>query len=265
MGRLLHATILRTPASRAIFHFVNQTVLRSQRHRVMLAMYGGLAVALMLANMVVLYLHGSHVRPSLLPRGIRAAIPIMAFWAVAGLRSVGAAPVDRRGAWVFRVVLGHPRKAHYAGVRIWIATWATLITLTTLALLHATSPSALRTVKATAGQMLLAVGLSVLLADIFLYATRALPLTQVRVGAITDFPLMIFRYFVLFPIFVSLVLYFEASIEASVWHLVRTLILLAAIHLAVRWAHARAIGQVTVDTPPGEADEFPQRLGLRDS
>ena len=265
LQRLLHVTLLRTPASRAIFHFISQTVLRSQKHRVMLAMYGGLSVALALANMVVLYLHGSHVRPSLLPEGIRAAIPIMAFWMVAGLSSVVASPVDRRGAWVFRVVLGHPRGGHYAGMRIWIVTWATMLSLATLILLHGLSPAGLRTPKVTAGQMLMALGLSVLLADVFLYATRALPFTQVRVGSITDFPLMIFRYFVLFPIFVALVLHYEAGIEASVWHLVRTLMLLLAIHLGARWLHARALDQVTVDTPPGEADEFPQRLGLRDS
>jgi hypothetical protein len=49
---ILHATVLRVPAERAIFHFVSQTILRAQRQRVMLAMYGGLSIALTLSDML---------------------------------------------------------------------------------------------------------------------------------------------------------------------------------------------------------------------
>src|SRR5215469_15359266 len=51
--RVLHATIVRLPGQRAIFHFISQTILRAQRQRVMLAMYGGLGIALALSEMLL--------------------------------------------------------------------------------------------------------------------------------------------------------------------------------------------------------------------
>ena len=63
---ILQATILRLPAQRAIFHFISQTILRAQRQRVMLAMYGGLGVALTLSEMLVFHVGGGHVHPALL-------------------------------------------------------------------------------------------------------------------------------------------------------------------------------------------------------
>ena len=50
---LLHATVLRKPSQRAIFHFISQTILRAQRQRVMLAMFGGLGIALTLSVVLV--------------------------------------------------------------------------------------------------------------------------------------------------------------------------------------------------------------------
>ena len=80
LRHVLHTVVLRHPAQRAVFHFVSQTILRAQRQRVMLGLYGGLALAITISNMVVLHIAAGHLRPSLLPYGIRTAVPIMAFW-----------------------------------------------------------------------------------------------------------------------------------------------------------------------------------------
>ncbi|NYF53533.1 hypothetical protein [Tunturiibacter gelidoferens] len=140
--RLLHATILRHPSQRAAFHFISQTILRSQRQRISLAIFGGLSVALALAQMVTLQVEPGHAHTTLQPDGIRSAIPIMAFFTVAGLRSVLAAPVDRRGSWLFRVLIGRPRSAHLAGAYLWISLATFLIGSSTALLLHSLSPPA---------------------------------------------------------------------------------------------------------------------------
>src|SRR5262249_32644521 len=75
--RILQATIVRLPGQRAIFHFISQTILRAQRQRVMLAMYGGLGVALALSDLLVFRVSGGRVHPFLLPSGIRSAVPVM--------------------------------------------------------------------------------------------------------------------------------------------------------------------------------------------
>lgn len=231
----------------------------------MLAMYGGLGIALTLANMLVLRLAVGHIRPTLLPEGIRAAVPIMAFWTVAGLSSVLNAPVDRRGAWLFSVLLGRPRPGHLEGTRLWITLWAVITSAATALLLHILSPTSLTTAHSIAGQLLVAIGISFLLPDILLFSIRTFPFTTLHKSSITDFPLMIVRYFVLFPLFVTIVVHYEPMIERSVPHLIGTLLLFAGAHLLLLHTHARSLQQTTVDIPPDESEEFPQSLGLRDA
>jgi hypothetical protein len=86
-----------------------------------------------------------------------------------------------------------------------------------------------------------------------------------RRSSISDFPLMIVRYFVLFPLFVKLAVAAESWIEGSVAHLLKTLLFLAAAHFALRLIQDHHLRQSTLETPDDESDEFPQRLGLRDS
>ena len=57
----------------------------------------------------------------------------------------------------------------------------------------------------------------------------------------------------------------ETWSEANALHLFKTLFVLVAAHLLLLKTHARSLLQSTSDTPPDEADEFPQRLGLRDT
>ena len=263
--RILQATILRLPAQRAIFHFISQTILRAQRQRVMLAMYGGLAIALTLSDLLVFRVGGGHLRPVLLPSGIRSAIPVMVFWTVAGLRSVLTTPIDRRGAWLFRVIIGRPNADHVAGTRVWVTLWATILGLATAIVLHTLSPRSLQSHLTTLDQLLIAIAVSFLLADIFLFSVRSVPFTHIRKSSITDLPLVIVRYAVLFPLFVAILIHNETWIEANAFHLFKTLFFVVAAHFLFLKIHARSLLQSTLDTPPDEADEFPQRLGLRDT
>lgn len=263
--RLLHGTILRRASRRAIFHFISQTILRSQRQRVTLAMFGGLSVALVLAQMIVLRVQPGRVYPDLLPSGIRSAIPIMIFFTVVGFRSVLTAPVDRRGSWLFGVLIGRPRSDHLAGTSVWVTLWALIIGMATALLLHTVSSTGMKTPRITLGQLLVAAGLSFLLSDILLFSVRTIPFTHLRKGSVNDLPLAVFRYVVAFPIFVAIVLQRETWIEASAMHLFVTLLIFLAAHLLLRGVHARFLAQFTLDTPPDETEEFPQRLGLRDS
>jgi hypothetical protein len=262
--RLLHATILRSPSQRAIFHFINQTILRSQRQRVTLAMFGGLSVALALAQMVVLNFAPGRIPLSLLPAGIRSAVPIMVFFTIVGLRSVLSAPVDRRGSWLFGVLIGRPQSGHLAGTSIWVTLWALIVSLGTALLFHTLSPASMKAPRTTTGQLLIAVGLSVLLSDILLFSVRTIPFTHLHKSSVNDLPFAVARYFVFFPIFVAVVVHQEGWIEASLTHLFTTLLLFSGAHLLLRRAEAEFLSQSTLVTPPDETDEFPQRLGLRD-
>jgi hypothetical protein len=263
--RVLHTTLLRQPPQRAVFHFISQTILRSQRQRITLAMFGGLSIAIALAQMVILAVEPGHVHATLLPHGIRSAVPIMIFLTIIGLRSAIVAPVDRRGSWLFSVIIGRPRSTHLAGTGIWITLFALFIGAATALALHTLSPATLKIPRVTAGQILVAGGLSILLTDIFLFSIRTIPFTHLHKGSVNDLPLAVVRYFVLFPFFVDIVVHQEAWIEANAAHLFLTLLLFAAAHALLQRTRAQFLTQSALDVPPNEADEFPQSLGLRDS
>jgi hypothetical protein len=131
--------------------------------------------------------------------------------------------------------------------------------------LHVLSPDGLKTPRITVGQLVVAIGVSFLLADIFLFSVRTIPFTHLHRGAITDLPVAVVRYFILFPSFVAIAVHQEAWIEASIPHLLKTLFILAAAHLLLQKAQAQSLQQYTVDIPPDDTEEFPQRLGLRDT
>ncbi len=258
--RMPLAIFLRRPEQRAIFHFISQTILRAQRQRVMLAMYGGLGLAIALSGMIVLQVGGNQLHCALLPDGIRSATLIMAFWTIAGLSSVLRTAIDTRGAWIFRVVHGRPGLHHHEGTRIWVTFWAILISLSTVFLLHRLSPERLRTPATTATQVLFALSVSLVLAELFLYSMRTVPFTHIRKSSIADFPMVAVRYLILFPIFISVFVDLEKWSELKALHLLVIFDIFVAVHLFFRMFHSRAVQR----SPPNEDDEFPQGLGLRD-
>ncbi|MBB5341496.1 hypothetical protein HDF13_003829 [Edaphobacter lichenicola] len=136
--------------------------------------------------MVTLQVEPGHAHTTLQPDGIRSAIPIMAFFTVAGLRSVLAAPVDRRGSWLFRVLIGCPRSGHLAGAYLWISLATFLIGSSTALLLHSLSPPAMKISRIATGQVLVAIGLALLLPDVLLFSVRGIPFIGVVACEILD-------------------------------------------------------------------------------
>ena len=170
----------------------------------------------------------------------------------------------RRGSWLFRVLIGSPRYGHLAGAYLWISLATVLIGSSTALLLHSLSPVAMKISRIASGQLLVAFGLALLLPDVLLFSVRSIPFTHLHKSSVNDLPLAVLRYLVLFPLFVSILVAKEAWIEASVTHLLATTILFLGTHLFVQRAQASLLAQYTLDTPPDDADEFPQKLGLRD-
>ncbi len=120
--RLLHLLVIRTPRSRAIFHFAAQTIARLQRLHLYLAMYAGLGLALVLSSLVVFQLDHDRLAMAVSPSGVRLVLPVLAFWIVAGLRTALLSPLGRAGSWVFRVIGGQPNFEDLRGAEIFVRT-----------------------------------------------------------------------------------------------------------------------------------------------
>lgn len=261
---VLHGCLLRKPAQRASFHLANQTVLRTQRHRVMLALYGGLMLAVVLAEMLVFRIRSGHVHPVLLADGIRAAVPITVYLTVVALCNATWLPVDRRGTWLFRSILGRPRPAHLSGTRRWVSFWAAISGVAIACLLHWLAPRPLRGIRVLTDQIVLSCGLAIVLADLLLYSKESLPFTEVKNSSVSDLPLSLFRNFVLFPAGVMLQVALEPRFEHSWAHLAELALFFTALHSLLHRLNTLSLKHLDAEALIPEDDIFPQGLGLRD-
>ncbi len=136
INQMLHATVLRAPVHRAIYHFISQTLPRVQRYRIYLVMYGGLGLSLIVATVLRLSIWQGQVHIEISPNGLRAAIPMAAFWTIAGLRMAFVSPGDPRGRWIFRAIRGRPESEQLAATKTWILIWAIIVTLAIVMAVH---------------------------------------------------------------------------------------------------------------------------------
>ncbi len=262
--RILHATLARIPAARAVFHFIGQTLLRVQRYRIYLVLYGGMGLALVTASILRLDVVQKHLRVGISPEGLRAAIPIAAFWTIAGLRMAFVSPGNQRGSWIFRILHSKPTLHHLAAARVWVFTLGLVVTLAIVAALHALSPLQLRGWRTMAGQVIVAAGLCLLLTDAFFLNVKIIPFTGVRVSSTLNLAFLLIPFIGIFPPLVLLTLSWEPWIEASVQHMVIAALLIVLAHLGLRTAHRRIVKEyANLPQLDEDEEEFPMKLGLR--
>jgi hypothetical protein len=95
------APLLRRPLERALFHFVRNTMARSRRHRLVLALYGGVGVAYVFDSVETAARLG---RPLDRPSAELLGPPlILLFFLLVGLRAAFSLPMELRANWIFRM------------------------------------------------------------------------------------------------------------------------------------------------------------------
>jgi hypothetical protein len=261
---VLHAFFARTPGARAIWHFISQNLLRVPRYRMVLVMYGGAGAALVLATIARLSLAHGHLDLVFAPEGLRAAIPIVAFWTVAGLRSTFLAPADQRGRWIFRVILGKPGMTEIQAARQWVLVWTLLLTGATAVWVCMAEPAELHTTLFACGQVFVACAESVLLTDAFFLNVKIVPFTGTKSSSATNLALLLIPYVGFFPAIVAFTVGLEPVIEASYAHLGIAAAIAVVADVWLRYLHRARIAdhlhQIDADE---DEEEFPLRLGLR--
>jgi hypothetical protein len=109
--------LLRTPAERAAFHFVWNTLMRSRRHRVLVAMYAGVGFGLVFQSLAGMVAGGSRLWWQN-PLGPLVPVPlVLSVFLLSGLRYAFAVPAELRSNWIFQVAGSNPPKECLSGVR----------------------------------------------------------------------------------------------------------------------------------------------------
>jgi hypothetical protein len=266
---LLHATLLRVPVPRAVFHFISQTLLRVQRYRIYLVLYGGVGLSVVVASVLRLAVAQGQVHVEISADGIRAAIVIVAFWTIAGLRMAFVSPGNRQGSWVFRIVHGRPPVLDTAlqlllAAKHWVLLWASVITFGAFLLFRVLAPAELLTWPATASLLLIAAAMCVLLTDALFLNVKTVAFTGEPAREQPNLALTLLKYFTFLPMIVWLPAVTEPWIEASIQHFGLAAAAVVATHFALERVHRRIIREHR--NMPGledGEDDFPMKLGLR--
>ena len=256
--------LARTPGCRAIWQFIAQNLVRVPRYRMVLVMYGGLGAALLLATVTRVSVAQGRIAFFFSPEGLRATVPIVAFWAVSGLRSTFMAPADQRGRWIFRVILGKAGLEEIGGAKRWVLGWSAVLALVAAGFAFRFGGPQAQPGLFAADQVVIALGWSLVLTDLFFLNVTTIPFTGARSNAATNFALLLIPYLGFFPAIVMFTLALEPVLEASVGHLAIGIGLMAGAHLVLRaiWRSRMADYVQRIDGDEGE-EEFPMRLGLR--
>ncbi|MGC2637974.1 MAG: hypothetical protein WA294_12405 [Acidobacteriaceae bacterium] len=261
---LLHHTLVPRPESRAVWHFIGQNLLRVPRYRMVLVMYGGAGAALVFAAVMRMPMGHGHIGLVFSPDGLRAAIPIVAFWTVSGLRSTFLAPADQRGRWVFRVASGKPGLPHVQAARRWVLMWTLLLTLGAAAWACIAEPLSLHTLRFATGQVFMAIALSVLLTDAFFLSVKTIPFTGAKPNSAANFALLLIPYLGFFPAIVMFTIALEPVFEATWAHLAVAAGIACFLHGFLLWKHRALIaGHLQQIDADDDEEDFPLRLGLR--
>jgi len=118
--RWVNERLLPHPLERATFHFISNTILRDARHRLFLAAYGGIAIALALPAIVRI---GTKAGAPMLTWSAAGwlAVPLtLSFFAVSGLRAAFNLPAELRANWIFQVCETEDSMLHIRAARKWI-------------------------------------------------------------------------------------------------------------------------------------------------
>jgi hypothetical protein len=259
---VLHASVLRVPGARAIWHFIGQNLLRVPRYRMVLVLYGGAGIALVLSSALRIAFSHGRMEAVISPDGLRAMVPIAAFWTVSGLRNTILAPADQRGRWIFRAILGKPAWVHVQGTRRWVLMWTMLLTLAAAAL--AIIAESQRVWRFAATQGFVAIALSLLLVDLFFLDIKTIPFTVSKPSTAANLAFLLIPYAGFFPAIVFFTVSAEPWLETSVAHIAVAAALVIGVHfLMLRFHKAHVVENLQQIEADDDQEEFPLRLGLR--
>ena len=265
---LLHATLVRPPVRRAVFHFIGQTLFRVPRYRIYLVLYGGVGLSVVAASVLRFSIAGDHLRVGVSADGIRVAIGIVAFWVIAGMRAAFDSPGNRQGNWALRIVHGQPPNFDAAieqlvAAKVWVAMCAAMVTLLAFGLLRLAAPPELLSWSATGSQLLVAAGMCLLLTDVFFLHVTAVPFTG-GTREPSNLAFTILKYYTCFPAVMAACVASQFWIERSGRNFGIAAAIIVVVHLWLRRRHSGAVRlhskQIELEE---DEDEFPMRLGLK--
>jgi len=116
---LMNLVLLRHPFQRASFYFIGRIFGRSPKHRLFIAMYSGIGMAVVLSGLFVLR-HDTDFVLSISHNGLIEAPLILSFFVVSGLRATFNMPYELGANWMFQITSGSGAAEYLNATRKWV-------------------------------------------------------------------------------------------------------------------------------------------------
>ncbi len=116
---LLNSTVLRHPFQRASFYFIGRIFGRSAKHRLFIAMYSGIGLAVTMSSLFVLR-RGTGFVLSISQQGLIEAPLILSFFVISGLRATFNIPYELNANWIFQITSGWDAAEYLKAIRKWV-------------------------------------------------------------------------------------------------------------------------------------------------
>jgi hypothetical protein len=223
----------RRPEERAVFGFVGQTLRRNQRYQNYLTMYSGVGLAIAAICIVSVRFRGQFGL-DVSEGGVRAVMPLLLFWSIAGLRAAFDLPVDLGAGWVFATSGVELSRCSAAARR-----WATLQGMLLVAIVVSVLAMAHWSWRSLMVQAVLGVCFAMVLADLIFAFHRGIPFTRPRLPGKTNVAIFVGIYGVAMPYVTMQILELERSMERSPIWLIAPVAIAIALRLALREVQRR--------------------------
>jgi hypothetical protein len=115
----LNWCVLRHPFQRASFHFIGKVFARSSKHRLFVAMYSGIGLALTISSLFALRRDSTFFITISRP-GLLEAPLILLFFVVSGLRATFNIPYELNANWMFQIVNRYDAAEYLKAARKWV-------------------------------------------------------------------------------------------------------------------------------------------------
>ena len=119
VSAVLNFVLLRHPFQRASYYFVGKIFKRSAKHRLFIAMYSGIGLALILSSLFVMRRDTDFIL-SISRQGLIEAPLILSFFIVSGLRATFNIPYELGANWMFQIATGRDAAEYLRATRRWV-------------------------------------------------------------------------------------------------------------------------------------------------
>jgi hypothetical protein len=242
----LNWCLLRHPFQRASYYFTGKIFARSSKHRLFIAMYRGIGLALTLGSLFVLRRDPTFV-VAVSGNGLVEAPLILSFFVVSGLRATFNIPYELSANWMFQIVNKHDASEYLRAVRRWVLLRGIIPLYGVLALLE------FAYLEPAQAFFQLAFGLSIAaaLTEFFFFNFNKVPFTCSYLPAKSHLAFLAGAYLYGFTVYIFAMANLERWVAASPHRMVGFFGVMAATLAAVaifRWrAHDRNLALVYED------------------